>query len=106
MKQTKIYGQSDDNIYVDGEYSGQYTYFGTLDSDKGILLIVSDGTILEIKYGKLDLGIWGINIIKTGNLFDRIDYCTDEDAEIYSDIAHFKEGISFIYACSEWEIIK
>lgn len=104
--ETKIYGQSDDNIYLEGEYNGQYTYFGTDSTEKGILVIFNDGTILEIKYGKAELAIWGINIIRKGTLFDRIEYCDNEDADIYSDIAYFKKGISFVYGCSEWERIR
>ena len=104
--ETKVYGQSDDNIYLDGEYNGQYTYYGTYTAEKGILLIFNDGSILEIKYGKAELGIWGINIIRKGDLFDRIEYCNNEDADISSDIAYFKKGISFVYGCSRWERIR
>ena len=103
---TKIYGQSDDNIYTEGDYSGQYAYYGTDEQEHGILLVINDGTILEIKYGKGDLAIWGIQVIKKGILFDRIEYCDNEDANIYSDIVFLKEGIKFIYACSDWEKIK
>ncbi len=103
---SQVYGQSDDNVYIDGDYSGQYSYFSNNYEKKGIMLILSDGTILEIKYGKAGLGIWGILVIKKGVLFDHIDYCIDDDADIYSDIAYFRKGISYVYGCSEWELIK
>ena len=99
---TRIYGSSDDNIYADGDYRGQFSKFGTEDADKGVLVLLSDGSILEIKYGKLGMSIWGIKVFKKGDLFSRLDICTNEDDETYSDIAHFNEGITWIYVCSEW----
>ena len=102
---TRVFGQSDDNVYLEGEYEGQYSSYKTASTKKGILLIFSDGSILQIRYGKAELAIWGINLVRKGSLFDRIDYCNDDDADIYSDIAYFKEGISFVYGCSEWEKI-
>lgn len=97
---TRIYGQSDDNIYCDGEYEGQYSSYDH--AEDGILLVVSDGTLLEIKYGKGDLSIWGITVIKKGQLLLEIEICDDPSADIYSDVACFKPGIQYIYACSKW----
>ncbi len=104
MEGTRVFGQSDDNIYSEGEVDGQYTSYA-LDTDP-TMLIASDGTIFTIVYGKGDLGIWAIIVIKKGSLFDKFVICTDEDADIYSDIIYFKKGIKFIYACSEWEKIQ
>lgn len=28
----------------------------------------------------------------------RIDQCVDEDADMYSDVAHFKDGLKWAYA--------
>ena len=103
---TKIFGQSDDNIYTEGDYEGQYTHYGTDEQEHGILLVINDGSILEVKYGKGGLAIWGIQVIKKGNLFDRIEFCDNEDADIYSDIVFFKKGVTFIFACSIWEKIR
>lgn len=100
---TKVYGQSDDNIYFEGDVYGQVSKFGTDDAPQGVLLFFSDGTILEVKYGKLGRGIWGITLHNQGELFDRIELCDDEDADIYSDIAYFRDGLKSAIAATEWE---
>lgn len=104
---TKIYGRSDDLIEFNGDITGEVGCYGTDDQEKGVLVICSDSTLLEVKYGKDDLGIWEVKCIKKGNLFDRIDPCTDENAETYSDIAYFKPGLKWAYAAKDdWERVK
>ncbi len=102
---TKIYGASDDNIEFEGDFSGEVGCYGTDSKEKGVLVVVSDGTVLEVKYGKLDQGIWEVKLLKKGKLFDRIDLCVDEDSEYYSDVAHFKAGVKWAYAATEWEVV-
>lgn len=94
---TKIYGTSDDLIEFEGDI---YDEIGAYEAqDKGILL--SDGTVLECSYPKAQgLGVWGFKLIRAGSLFDRIEECNDEDAEVYSDIVYFKDGLTDF-----WEII-
>lgn len=104
---TKIYGASDDLVEFDGDFSGEVGAYGTDDRDKGVLVLVSDGTVLEVKYGKNDSAIWGVNVIKAGLLFDHLDICTDEEAKIYSDVAHFKEGVMWAFAAKgDWEAVQ
>ena len=103
MSGTKVYGASDDLIEIEGDYTGEYNCYGTDDSDKGVLLVFSDGTLLEVKYGKGDECIWAITLLKKGSLFDRIDLCEVESEEGHSDIAYFKPGIKFVYAAQDWE---
>src|SRR5690606_35610578 len=81
---TQIYGYSDDNVAFEGDVCGEVGAYGTDDSAQGVLVVCDDGTMLEVKYGKGGMGIWGINILKQGTLFDRVDYCSDEDADPYS----------------------
>jgi hypothetical protein len=105
--ETKIYGASDDLIEFEGDYRGEVSYH-TPDRDDGddpasCLIVVSDGTLLAVRYGKNDEGIWEVKLVKKGALFDRIDQCDDADAEIYSDVAHFRDGIKWVYAASRWE---
>ncbi len=100
---TKIYGCSDDLIEFDGDVSGEIGKYGTDEDEHGVLLICNDGTILEVKYGKADMGIWGITLLNKGSLFDHIDLCTDEDADPYSDVAHFKDGLKWAYAATVWQ---
>ena len=99
---SKIYGQSDDNVYLEGEYNGQYSNY--FKAEKGFMFFFDDGTILKIRYG--ELGIWKIELIHLGHLFDDIEYCNDPDAEIYSDIVYFKKGLKKVYACSKWEVVR
>jgi len=100
---TKIYGASDDLIEFDGDFSGEVGCFGTDDRDQGVLVYVSDGTILEVQYGKGGAGIWEVKLLQRGSLFDKIEPCTDEDTDPYSDVAIFREGVKFAYAATEWE---
>ena len=100
---TRIYGCSDDLIEFEGDFSGEIGCYGTDDREKGVLVVVSDGTILEVKYGKGDAGIWVVKLLKCGGLYFNIEQCTDEDAGPYSDIAIFSEGIKWAYAATEWE---
>ena len=103
---TKIYGASDDLIEFEGDVSGEVNCYGTDESEQGVLLICSDGTLLEVKYGKNDSAIWGIKIIKTGTLLHHVEPCEDEDAKPYSDVAVFNDGLKFIYHASEWKKVK
>jgi len=100
---SKVYGASDDLIEFDGDVTGEVGHYGTDENERGDLIIFSDGTLLEIKYGKADMGIWGIIGIKAGDLFDRIDPCNDEDAHPPSDIAHFKDGLKWAYVATKWQ---
>lgn len=103
---TKIYGTSDDLVEFEGDVRGEYGCYGTDDRDHGVLVACSDGTLLEVKYGKADLGIWSVSMIRQGELFDQIEICTDEDATPYSDVAHFKDGLKWAIAASEWGKVK
>jgi hypothetical protein len=100
---TKIYGISDGLVEFEGEFSGEVGCFGTNDREQGVLVAVSDGTILEVKYGKGGAEIWEVRLLKAGDLFDKIDLCTSEEDDSYSDIAHFKDGVKWAYAATEWE---
>lgn len=94
---TKIYGTSDDLIEFRGDIEDEIGAYKA--QDKGILL--SDGTVLECSYPKTpDLGVWGFKLVRAGYLFDRIEECNDEDAEVYSDVVFFKDGLTDF-----WEII-
>lgn len=100
---TKIYGSSDDLIEFDGDVSGEVSCYGTDEDEKGVLVVCSDGTLLEVKYGKGGQGMWEIRVIWAGSLFDHMEYAADED-ENYSDIAHFVDGLKWAYAATgNWE---
>lgn len=103
---TKVFGASDDLIEFEGDFAGEVGCYGTDDRDRGVLVILSDSTMLEVKYGKNDDAIWEVKLIKRGSLFERIDQCDDSDATPYSDVAHFDRGIEWAYAATEWEPVK
>jgi hypothetical protein len=103
---TKIYGASDDLIEFQGDVYGEVGHYGTDNNEKGDLIICSDGTLLEIKYGKADMVIWGITVLNEGNLFEHLQTCMDEDAEPHSDLVLFKDGLKWAYVATEWEKAK
>lgn len=103
---TRIYGANDDLVEVEGDVTGEVGHFATDEDDAGTLVLCSDGTMLQVKYGKLNRVIWGIAVIRRGELFDRIDPCDDEDATPYSDQAYFKDGLTWAYAATTWQAVK
>lgn len=104
---TKVYGASDDLIEFDGDVSGEVGCYGTDDRERGVLLMFSDATVLEAKYGKNGEGIWEMKLVRKGELFERIDQCADEDADPHSDVAHFRAGLTWCYAAREgWELVR
>lgn len=62
---TIVYGSSDDLIEVEGgKCAGEVGCYGTDNREHGVLLVFSDGTLLEVKYGKNDEGIWEVKLVK------------------------------------------
>lgn len=98
MSGTKIYGASDDLIEVEGELLAEAG-----GGDEPALLVCSDGTLLEIKYGKGPLAVWQIVTMRKGELFERIEYCDDEDADPHSDVAIFKPGLKWVIRARDYE---
>lgn len=94
---TKIYGASDDLIEVEGDVSGECG-----GGDESTLLVCSDGTLLEIRYGKASLGVWQITVARKGDLFVCIDHCDDEDADPHSDVAHFNQGLKWVIEARDY----
>lgn len=92
-------------LALQGGVYGEVGAYGTDANERGVLVICSDGTLLEVKYGKGGTGIWGITLLKKGDLFDRIEICEDEDATSCSDQAFFKPGLKSAYAAKEWESV-
>jgi hypothetical protein len=103
---TKIYGTSDDLIEFEGDVRGEVGCFGTDRDEHGVLVMCSDATVLEVKYGKNGDAVWEVKVLRQGSLFDRMDFCSDADADPYSDVAHFKAGLKWAYAATEWSLVK
>jgi hypothetical protein len=104
--ETKIYGCSDDLIEIEGHINDEIGCYGTDEKERGVLIVGSDGTALEVKYGKGGMGIWGITLLRQGPLFERVEPCTDEEADPYSDVAYFKDGMKSFFVAKNWEYIK
>lgn len=101
---TMVYGASDDLVEFDGDVSGEVGCYGTDDEDsEGLLLMFSDGTVLKAKYCLRHPGVWGIDCMHAGSLFERVEPCDDSDADPNSDVAHFKDGLKWGYAAKDWE---
>lgn len=92
---TQVYGASDDLIEIEGDIRGEHADYGL--SKKSTYVILSDGTILSVHYGKEIGAIWQILVIRKGKLLDKIETCIDEDADRYSDTAYFFDGIEWAY---------
>ncbi len=103
---TKIYGASDDLVEFEGDIDGEVGCYGTDDRDNGVLVVCSDGTMLDVQYGKADMAVWGITVIKKGTLFERVDPCCDEDENPHSDVAHFTDGLRWAYSATEWAKVR
>lgn len=106
-KVTRVYGTSDDMIEVEGEVMGEVGCYGTDERERGVLLVCSDGTMLEVKYGKYGRAIWEVKCLERGPLLDRIEICTKEDGPVYSDLAYFRNGLKWVYAAKDgWERVR
>lgn len=100
---TKVYGSSDDLIEFEGDVSGEVGCYGTDDRDHGVLVVFSDGTVLDVKYGKSGTCIWGITVLRKGDLLIGVTECHDEEANPCSDVATFRPGLKWARAATEWE---
>lgn len=104
---TKVYGASDDLIEFEGGVSGEVVFYSRHDADEKALVMLSDGTVLKVGYGKEGKAIWCIEVVERGSLLDRIDPCTDEDADPNSDVVHFLDGLNWAYcATGAWERVR
>ena len=79
----KVYGYSDDIVCIE-HIEGGCTEVDCFDAD--VRLRFDDGTIIRVGYPKADMAVWWIEKEKQGTAFSELQYCTDEDARIYSDI--------------------
>lgn len=104
---TKIYGCSDDLIEVEGDVEGEVGCYGAQEGDAdGVLLVCSDGTLLIVKYGENDMGTWRVTVYIKGCLLEGVEVCTDEDADPYSDVATFRDGLSWVIRAMDWKRVR
>ena len=77
----KVYGYSDDLLCIDGHDEGEIDCY-----DKVVRIAFDDGTVIWCRYGKPDLAVWQIEVEAYGSARRSLELCTDENAEVYSDI--------------------
>lgn len=75
---TKVYGYSDDIVTYGDDEIDCY--------DDDVIIVFSDNTIIRVGYSKESLGVWWIEVVHAGTAAHRLEICTDEEAEIYSDV--------------------
>lgn len=79
----RVYGCSDDLVEIEG--SNYYEdEIGCYNQD--VIISFEDGTQIRIGYGKGDLAVWYIIVEREGASEYNLYICSDEDADIYSDI--------------------
>ena len=92
---SKVYGASDDLIEFEGDIHGEIGCYATDDKDNlGVLIAFSDGTIATVRYGKNGHAVWGITVLRRGELFACLAPCLgagEGDGES-SDVLHFRRG--------------
>nr|DAD97014.1 MAG TPA: hypothetical protein [Myoviridae sp. ctr0w28] len=79
----KVYGASDDLVEIEGS-TYEDDEIGCWDRD--VLIDFVDGTRIRVHYGKPGLGVWAIMVEKQGTAPQILTECSDEDADIYSDV--------------------
>lgn len=92
-----IYGASDDLIEVEGSISEE---FNPPDDDEPTLLAFSDGTLLQIQYGKGG-AFWRISPLIYGTAKYSKTEATDEDGD-YSDRATLEGDFKWVVCGSQY----
>lgn len=78
----KVYGASDDLIELEGDIEEE---FNLPYDENRVFLVVSDGTILEVRY--TTEGLWKIDQFVAGRCkFEKEVIATDPDSRDYSDV--------------------
>lgn len=88
----KIFGYSDDII----EVYGSNNVSEICCCNKGNLIEFTDGTIIDVSYGKTEKAIWKITVVKKGIAPHTLSICDNENAEIYSDIFYINAEVKNI----------
>lgn len=79
----KVYGYSDDLVEIEGS---NYKEDEIGSFERNVRIWFEDGTVIRVGYPKKDLGVWWVEIECAGSAEKKIQYCNDEEADIYSDI--------------------
>ena len=86
----KVYGVSDDLVEIEGS-SYWEDEIGCYKKD--VRIWFCDGTVIRIRYAYG--GIWRIDVETQGTEKHRLDVCSDEDEDDYSDCFYINAEIIF-----------
>lgn len=89
-----IHGASDDLIEVDGAINAEFAVTDT--GDDGVLLAVSNGVVLRIRYRTC----WRIEHV-TGAAVEIVQ-CPEDDEDNYSDVATITDPVSWVVCRDEF----
>lgn len=106
-----VYGASDDLIEFKGiRFNGEVGGNFDTDDKKQALVFCSDGTVLQVGYGKsaggVELAAWEIRLVAQGGLFERIEECRNDEDDPHSDVAVFAGDLSWAYVAKTWERVQ
>lgn len=100
MSQVTVSGASDDLIEIEGAIRAE---FSPNDSDAGMKLAFSDGTVLAVHYDKN--GFWRVNRLAVGTAEYTKTEATDPDGD-YSDKVTLTGVLEWVVAGEEFEKAK
>lgn len=85
----KVYGVSDDLVEIEGSsyWEDEIDCY-----DKDVRIWFCDGTVIRIRYA--DGGIWRIDVETQGTEKHRLDVCSGEDEDDYSDVFYIDAEIT------------
>jgi len=99
-KRIRVFGQSDDNIYIEGERNCQFSGGGD-----PVTMEFSEGTKLSIVYNSL--GFWKIDRIQEGTIkFTIISEAADNYIDDYSDVVELTGSFWWIRVGNQVEYIQ
>lgn len=84
----KVYGESDDLVEIEGSsyWNDEIGCYG-----KDVRIWFCDGTVIRIRYAG---GIWRIDVEAQGTEKHRLDVCSGEDEDDYSDCFYINAEIT------------
>jgi len=96
----RIYGASDDLIEIDGAIREE---FGAYDSD-AVLIGISDGTLLRVRYDEDGDGTWRIRRVRPGSGELTITASEDREEGSYTDEAILVSAAPFVWVLKGSEL--
>ena len=100
---TKVYGASDDLIEFEGDVAGEVGAYGTDDKDHGVLLVFSDGTMLEVSTARPSSQSGASQCWRAGMSFRTSSTVRTRTRYHTPTWRHFGLGLKWCYAAKEWE---